>query len=374
MGKSIRRHDLDWLRVLAVLLLVPFHSALIFSLRPGDIVYVKDQVESEILIQLAYFVHQWHMPLLFMIAGASTWFALEKRTGGQYLAERVKRLLVPTLFGITVLVPPMVYMQFLDEPRFGSFWQFYPRFFQIDFEDLSGNAGTFTPAHFWFVIFLFVFSAAALPLFLALKRAPGRRLVARLATFLQKPGMIFLPALPLALAVVLLDIGGKAPLLHLTLFVYGFVLAADERFQDAMDRHVVSALVVGVIATACLYILANRVLLHLVYYLSRWCWLVVIFGLGRRYLNASGRLLRYASEAAYPFYMLHFLINTAVGYVVTRWDTGVALKYLAINALTIPMVVLVYELVVKRTGITRFLFGMKTCSRGEPRPRAVART
>ena len=79
--KPARRYDLDWLRVLAVLLLVPFHSALIFSLDPRDIVYVKDQVESEILIQFAYFVHQWHMPLLFLIAGASTWFALEFRTG-----------------------------------------------------------------------------------------------------------------------------------------------------------------------------------------------------------------------------------------------------------------------------------------------------
>ena len=368
-GQPKRRHDLDWLRVLAVLLLVPFHTALVFSHRPGDIVYVKDQVESLPLIQFAYFVSQWHMPLLFMIAGASTWFALKSRTGRRYLEERFTRLVVPTLFGITVLIPPMIYLQFLGQPDFGSFWQFYPRFFRVDFGDLSGNAGTFTPAHLWFLIFLFVFSVVALPLFLYLRREPGRRWIGRLAALFERRGAIFLLALPPAVAAMLFDVGGKAPFLYLTFFVYGYVLVSEARFERAIDRHATSALILGTIATApFVYLVAGHplpqhpvvpILVHLVYYFSRWCWLVAILGLGRRYLNVNSRFLRYASEASYPFYLLHFLVNSIVGHCVVRWDVGVALKYLAITGVTIPATVAVYEILVKRTNLTRFLFGMK---------------
>ncbi len=37
-SKNTRRADLDWLRVLAVLLLIPFHSAIIFILDPDQII------------------------------------------------------------------------------------------------------------------------------------------------------------------------------------------------------------------------------------------------------------------------------------------------------------------------------------------------
>ena len=47
---------------------------------------------------LSYFVEYlgpWHMPLLFFLAGASTWFALSHRSGRQYAGERFKRLFIP---------------------------------------------------------------------------------------------------------------------------------------------------------------------------------------------------------------------------------------------------------------------------------------
>ena len=376
MRELERRHDIDWLRVLAVLLLVPFHSALIFSLAPGDIVYVKDQVESPVLIQFAYFVHLWHMPLLFMLAGASTWLALRFRTAGKYLEERFTRLVIPLVFAVTMLVPLMLYVQFWGKPGF-SFWQFYVRFISLDLSDLSGYSGTFTPSYLWFVLFLFVFSAVALPLFLYLRRESGRRLIGKLATFFERRGMIFVLALPLAIAVVLVDIGGKAPLLDLTLFIYGYVWAADARFQDIVDRHRISALVLGVIFTVAFHVLAsvggNRVLIHILYYFSRWCWLIAILGFGRRWLSRGSRLLGYLSEASYPFYILHMPINTIVGYFVIQWPVGIAIKYLVINVVTILATYTVYEVLVKRTQVTRFLFGMKPKRREKKRglPHAV---
>jgi fucose 4-O-acetylase-like acetyltransferase len=113
---ATRRFDLDWLRFLAVLLLVPFHAALVFVRDPAYISYVKDQQESAVLKTAADLVWQFHMPLLFFIAGAGAWFGLGARGAAGYARERVLRLLVPYCFGTVVLVPPMLYVQFLWKP------------------------------------------------------------------------------------------------------------------------------------------------------------------------------------------------------------------------------------------------------------------
>jgi peptidoglycan/LPS O-acetylase OafA/YrhL len=97
----------------------------------------------------------------------------------------------------------------------------------------------------------------------------------------------------------------------------------------------------------------------LAYYFSRWCWVVAILGFGHRYLNKDSKLLRYLSEAGYPFYILHMPVNTIIGYFVIQWPVGVAVKCLVINVLTILTTLLVYEVLVKRTNVTRFLFGMR---------------
>jgi glucan biosynthesis protein C len=65
------------------------------------------------------------------------------------------------------------------------------------------------------------------------------------------------------------------------------------------------------------------------------------------------------SEASYPFYILHFLINTVVGTCVVQWDAGIGVKYLTINGVTILVTYAVYDLLVKRTDVTRILFGMR---------------
>src|SRR5512135_544724 len=87
-----RRNDIDWLRILAVLLLVPFHSLIVFVLDPGSVVFMKDTIDCFACDRVAGFMDQFHMPVLFAIAGMSTYFALAKRSAGQYLRERVLRL------------------------------------------------------------------------------------------------------------------------------------------------------------------------------------------------------------------------------------------------------------------------------------------
>jgi surface polysaccharide O-acyltransferase-like enzyme len=363
-----RRHDIDWLRVLAVLLLIPFHTARIFDV--WEPFYAKNSQSSWTLSHFIAFVNPWHMPLLFLIAGAATWFALGFRTGGQYAGERFKRLFIPFVFGLLVVVPPQAYYSLLRDPAYSdSYPQFYPHFFE-NWEDLSGYFGTFTPAHLWFILFLFVFSLMGLPLFLYLRGESGERLLSGLAAFSQRRGAIFLFAVPLTITETLPDIGGKNPFLYIVLFIYGYMLMSDGRFQKALDREKGMALILGVISMAAARVLGPRVS-HFPDYawqqitfaflrnFNAWFWVVAMLGFGHRCLNAGGRVLRYANEAAYPFYILHQTVIVVIGFYAVQLNVGVALKFTAIAVASVVATVILYDLLVKRTTVTRFLFGMK---------------
>lgn len=378
-----RRYDLDWLRVLAVLLLVPFHSAIIFSSLPQtQVVYVYDSQHSLLLMKMVDFMYLWQMPLLFVIAGAACWFSLGVRSGRQYLGERVNRLLVPLLFGMVVLLPPTLYLYTRTVPRlaarFPTFFQFYPHYFVPDLADLTGRTqGSWTPEHLWFILYLLGYSALALPVFQYLRGLSGKPLVEGLAAFFTRRGTILLLALPLALASAVPIGGSQNPLVYLVWFVYGYLLMSDSRLQAALSRHTLTAFLLAILSTLFIFTVGQKVgpawsplgmLGGVVYNLSRWSWVVGVLGLGHRYLNTNSAVLRYANEAVYPFYILHYPVNTLVGYLLLPWNTTIAVKYAVIVFVTVLVSLALYEALVRRFDLLRFLFGMKRVGARRPSP------
>ena len=102
-----RRNDIDWLRIAAVLLLIPYHTARCFNW--DEDFYVKNDPPWQPAQRFVEFVNPWQMSLLFLLAGASTWLAFRHRGPGEYVGERAKRLLIPFVFGLIVIVPPQTW-------------------------------------------------------------------------------------------------------------------------------------------------------------------------------------------------------------------------------------------------------------------------
>jgi glucan biosynthesis protein C len=372
-----RRWDIDWLRVLAVLLLFYYHPARIFYTRGGW--YIQNWQKSNALTDIALFIEYWHMPLFFLLAGVSTSFALRFRSGGQYVKERFTRLLVPLIFGLLVIVPPQIYFELLHTRRITSntvsFVDFYPHFFD------GYYTGEFDMGHLWFIFYLFVFSLLMLPLFLFFKRDTGQRLIGRLAGFLSRPGMIFLLAVPAMVANYLMLDFYPNPIYFLTFFVFGYVLAADARFDDTIARHKGIALVLGVglfvvwISPATRDVISFNWPQPITRDLIGWFCLIAILGYGKQFLNFTNGFLKYAGEASYPAYILHQTVIVIIAYYVVRWNAGVLVKFAIIVAASLAVTVVLYDVVVKRTNVTRFLFGMRIKKTPEkepaPRPRAA---
>jgi glucan biosynthesis protein C len=374
-----RRHELDWLRVIAVLLLIYFHSARIFDF--GDF-YVKNGVLSKGLEAFVAFVDIWFMPLFFFIAGAASFYALKKRSGKQYAGERAKRLLVPFVFGTLVIAAPQVYIVLLQQPGYNqNYLQYYGYIFSKPYltEVTAGSVGpakiiayTLEPAHLWFIIYLFIFSMVCLPLFLRLRGEKGKKCKDRLASFLRRRGAIFLFAIPIFLYDVLpIDDDTFYRLFHIYPFFLGFLFYCDDRFGRVIDEYLKPALILAVSFSAAFItifwtvgfdsqqVLWGGTLLDVLYSFSTWFWLLALVGLGRKYLRFRNGFLDYANRGSYPFYILHQTVIVLLGYVVYSWSWGIAPKYILLTTASLAVTVLVYDLAVRRTPPTRFLFGMK---------------
>lgn len=368
-GASGRRPDLDWLRVLAVLLLVPFHAALIFLPDPALVAYVKDSQPSAALTPLVDFLSRWQLEVLFFIAGAASWHALAKRSAATYLLERLRRLLIPFLVGLLTLVPLMVNIRWLGQPGAPSLGQIYARFIARG-SDLTGMSGGFTPAHLWFLLYLFVFSLAGLPLFLLLRRPAVQRGLAWLAAAPPAPALLYLWVAPLALARLadLAGLGDKDPLYYFLVVLAGYAIVGQPRLQEAIDRGLWGSLALALAATLAprapqvARLLAQpgaELAAPLLFKLSQWAWLLAILGAGHRWLSHAGGALPYLSEAAMPFYLLHLPVLTLVALFVTRMGAAALAEYAVVVVVSSLITLALYELVVRRVGLLRLCFGMR---------------
>ncbi|MCC3253024.1 acyltransferase family protein [Xanthomonas campestris] len=100
-----RRHDLDWLRVIAFGLLVLYHVGMDYVTWDW---HVKSPTTQLMLEPLMLLSSPWRMSLLLLISGVATAFMLRSRPEG-LLYRRSRQLLLPLLFGMAVIVPPQSY-------------------------------------------------------------------------------------------------------------------------------------------------------------------------------------------------------------------------------------------------------------------------
>jgi hypothetical protein len=227
--------------------------------------------------------------------------------------------------------------------------------------------GTFTPAHLWFILYLFVFSLVGLPVFQWLRSERGRRVTQSLGTAMQSPLSLTVLGIPLTLAAATGILGDMNPAYYFMVFFFGFVFASHVRFQKSIDELTWIALAYGIAETVLNITFPIRnyapwtlqwMILGFTYQMGRWMLTLAALGLGHRFLNRSSRLLQYASEAAMPFYLLHMTFSVVTGYFVIQFEAPVAVKYPLVVLLATGLTIIAYELV-RRWNVTRLLFGMK---------------
>jgi glucans biosynthesis protein C len=372
---EIRQYELDWLRVLAILTVFVYHNTLIFAPDPYSL---KSTVTYAFLDDLGAFGGIWGLPLIFIISGASAFYALGKISPGKYLQGLLARLIVPLIFGIFTHIAFQVYLENLHNGTFrGSFIAFYPHYF----EGMYGFGGNFAwmGLHLWYLELLFIFSILCLPSFLwARHTSAGQRALQACGNLLAKPAGIYLIAVPAMVLINTLDpetwgadfLGDWSIFIYLSFFISGFVIVSQASLRARIQHLRWISLAAGMLLYPAVDLIWDAfgspsfttpgfVIGTIVYCLSAWCWLLAILGFAMQHLNRTGPILKYANEAVLPFYILHQTVVITVGFFVLQWSAPDPIRFFIILISSFSITMCLYEFGLRRFNPMRFLFGMK---------------
>ena len=352
----MRKYYIDNIRILCILLLFPFHTCMVFNTF-GDPFYVFS-APVEICSQFVVAVYPWWMMLLFTIAGISSAYALKKRSVQDYARERVSKLLIPLLCGMVTIIPLQTYIADVFHNGYqGGYFTHYITFF-TKFTDLTGYDGGFTPAHTWFMLYLFVISMISLPIMVWYrKRKPQIKG--------NKISMIILIPMFLIILVMtpLLEVGGKSVGESLACFLLGYFLLSHEEVQEKLMkyRRILAVLWMGfMLIRVIMYIndMGAGIVWDIEQRMLTWFGILAVLGLGKKHMNYSNKLTQYFSTAVFPIYFFHQSVLVVVAFFAVKMTNVIPLQFAFILIMSFALTLLCYE-IFRRFSVTCFIFGIK---------------
>ncbi|MBD3181597.1 acyltransferase family protein [Candidatus Poribacteria bacterium] len=378
--KPKRYYELDWIRVIVILNLIPFHAAWLLATVPGFSYNNTESLLARIMGVGVIFVNQWHMQLLFLVSGCSTFYSLKRRSNFNYIIERSKRLLVPLLLSVLIFIPLMIYFWPIPKGQERFFCLLYRNYLSALFS--KGKINWF---HLWFIYYLYIFSIISLPIFILIRKKYYEKFFTKLSEFSLRKGGIHLFGLPLGIIFGIIGIQWSVtdqisiPRLfsYILFFIYGFLICHYENFLEAVEKQRKLSLLLGIIS----FILAFSMLLlhrnnkgimplkpgynsiYMLYLTLRgmnsWFWVLAFLGFSKRYLSFTNRFLQYFLVASYPIYIIHETLMIILGRYIIKLKTPLLFEFLLLCIVTFLVTIGIYELAIRRFNITRILFGMK---------------
>lgn len=373
-----RRHDLDWVRIAAFGLLILYHVGMYYVSWDW---HVKSPFASTRIEPLMLASSPWRLALLFFVAGTATACLLRKRAEG-FVRSRARRLLIPLLFGMLVIVVPQAYFEVVHKLGYADgYLAFWARYLGADGRFCRGNDCLILPTwnHLWFVAYLFVYSLLAWAAWRGAPRATAA-LSTGLARALSGGGLLLWPVAWLALLRLtlmprfpsthaLVD-DGYNHALYFSIFALGVLLAHAGPFWLALRRQRWIALAAALASygflawyfgshagSAATVPPALRDLQRGVYALNQWAAIAAVLGFATHWAPGDSALKRYLNEAVFPWYIVHQTAIIVIAQLLRPWRLAPALEGPLLVVATAAACALSFELV-RRVRALRPLFGL----------------
>lgn len=354
-----RRYDIDWLRVIAIGLLLIYHVAIGFQPWGIMIGFISNGDSWTSLWFPMAMLNIWRIPFLFFVSGMGVYFAMQQRSWKQLMQDRALRILLPYVFGMFCIFPLSVMI-----------WQHYYKW-EVSY--------AISPGHLWFLGNIMVYVTLLSPLFYYLKKHEQGKFVRSIKAILSHP-LGLLPVLVLFVIEALAINPNPYELYAMTWhgFVLGilaffcgfcFVLAGDG-FWKMLLKYRWMFLILGIALFVVRYIWMGMKAPGYLLAIESQCWILTMFAFGYKYLNRPGKVLSYLSEAAYPVYILHMIFLFLGSSWIFPMDLPVQLEFVFALMFTGIGCFAAFE-VIKRVNILRPLFGLKMKTGKEDYTRAA---
>ncbi len=378
-----RQYYLDWLRMLAFSLLVPYHVGMYYV---SWYWHIKSPVTLTGLEPWMRLFSPWRMDLLFVVSGAATSYMLLRRgANGGLLRERAKRLLLPLLFGVLVIVPPQSYFEVVQRFTYSGgyleFMQLYLRAYQRFCDPMGRCLILPTWNHLWYLPYLFFYT-----LIFWLLLSWRKRLLDNLASVADKwLDAVWLMILPITF--LILTQWGLRPRFpntyalvddwfahsqHWAMFLFGATLARSQWLAIRAEGLRWWALLIALAAWGLLvgdsgvFTLTSftstpfaSALIHAsLFSMQQWCAILAALGFGHRLLNFDSAVRPYLNDAVFPIYILHQTLIILFAMVSLGWSLNPALEAVLLILATFVFGFGCFE-IVRRTRWLRGVFGLK---------------
>lgn len=310
----MRKYYIDNLKWILILVLVPYHVGMSFNTwgEPNYIMLDSDKLISSFLV----FFSPWFMPLLFLLAGTNTSYSIQKRGTTTYLKDRTKRLLLPFVIGVLILMPVQCYMADVFNYRYsGNLFSHYGRFFRIT--DLSGSDGCFSVGHYWFLIYLYIISIIGLLLIKIIGNPPMK--IAYVNSFI-----LFALWIPLPFISDILSIGGKSLLEYTYLFLVGYYIFSNDATLDLLENKRKLTLMIGLISSGTniyLFLWADyphHLLNVTANYIAEWFMILALIGYWKKYFDFSNAFTHFMTKNSFGFYFIHYVCVVGAEFFVCK--------------------------------------------------------
>ncbi|MEO1118705.1 MAG: acyltransferase family protein [Pseudomonadota bacterium] len=369
-----RNTAIDSLRVTMMSVVMLGHPLLPYTTVPRRF---KDPETLAAVDVLAVFLYGFAMPAFFVTAGFAASALYARRGSAAFWKNRGLRIALPLVVGYVLLTPltraAYEFAQIAAQTgSLASAWQVVTEALWLRWGKVY---------HLWFLASLVLFSGGAV-IVQSLANAQADRVAAAAArvkrTLFRAPGLIGLTLCVAAFMIPSYSSGtGQGTDGWMQLAVFGFFLLGWTLFhwrdllpkltarwwlgpavalavmplcgwatRERLLAEDVADLKLGLIAGGTNAILAVAMTLGLL-------------GIFQRFFATRGALGQYVSDASYWVYLIHFPIVIAAGGVMSVFDIPAALKYLATIAVSLPLILASYELLVRRSPLRRILGGAR---------------
>ena len=316
----MRKHWIDNLRWVTVLLVLLYHVIYFYNNKGvfGGIGGFSDGPQYQDIVM--YLLYPWFMPLLFILAGISARYALERQSAKDWFKIRTRKLLVPSTIGLFFLCAGIGWINTMTGPAAESIAAL-PGPVKYLIWSISGIGPL------WFIQDLWLLSLVLLIV---------RKMDAK-GKFMELCGRIGL--VPLILMGVFIWLGHQTlimepdpaganglwnlykPLFYLVPFLMGYFVFSHDRVQEIVGRAwiplMACALVSGIILTVTEFGQDNTMPKYLSSPLNNiygWLMCLAMMGWFKTSFDRTGAFASYMTRSSYGIYIVHYLVIATVGY------------------------------------------------------------
>ena len=328
---SKRKNYLDNIRWITLCVVILYHVFYIFN--SSDVISNIGVKGIKKLDAICVFTYPWIMCLLFAVSGVSTKYSLKNKSNKEFIKDRAKKILVPSIVGI-----------------FAYGW-------------ISGWTTNYGPL--WYAHVLFIASL----LIVLIRKIDKKQRIDNLFNKINLPILFLLFLVVWGSSFIL-----NTPVvtvyrwgIYLLMFILGYYVFSNDKIIENLEKISIPlgiiTVIFGIVFTIKNYGVnfgSNEFLTSI--FTNVYIWLVILsaFGISKKYLDIKNKFTDYMNKNNFSFYVLHYTIQIVISFILVeyiKFDNFI-FNYIILILGTIIILPLMTEILKRIPIVNRLLLGI----------------